>query len=98
MKLELKSPIKQIGEYPVTRPIRLKHFPLVVFIFLVIWTVLVTIINFAVYGYEYIPLTSTDFNNTQRLWYEKFVPSKGSKYVPYTWKCDGSIIKVNEGM
>jgi hypothetical protein len=98
MRQGLKSPIKQISEYPVTRPIHLKYFPLILFLFLVIWTVLVTIINFAVYGYENIPLTSTNFNNAERLWYEKFVPSRGSKYVPTTWKCDGSIIKVNEGM
>jgi hypothetical protein len=62
-----------------------------------LYIVIVTLITVAGAGYEYIPHTDTQFNRTISLWYDVLVPHKVSKFAPDTWKCDPSVINVNEG-
>ena len=45
-------------------------------------------------GYELVPVTSSSYEDSNTLWYEKFYPSA---WIPPTWECEGSIIKLMEG-
>lgn len=82
-------------EYPITRPIALGFW----FNFFVIlggvgWITVVTIINVAAVGYELVPFTSTNFNASTTLWYERFTPMMS--WFPQGRTCEGSIIKIGE--
>jgi hypothetical protein len=82
-------------EYPITRPFTFRYFTKAVLVLQVIWLIFITFINIVAVGYETVSITSTTFNSTTRLWYEKFVPtfwlSQSSR------SCDGSVIPLNGG-
>ena len=87
-------------EYPITRSFRFSRFQKsVVYLFMLCWTIVVTVINVAAVGYELVPTSSPFFATTYHLWYEKFRPKIGT--VPILqWPsrtCDPSIIKLGEG-
>jgi len=42
--------------------------------------IIITIINVATVGYNPISYTSTDCNATHTLWYDRFIPGRGSSY------------------
>ena len=85
-------------EYSVTRPIALNRWQTITIMATgLLWVVFVTLLNFAATGYELVPLTSTNFNSTYGLWYERFV-SPQTGWLPRSWNCQGSIIKQNEGL
>src|SRR5277367_5314128 len=83
-------------DYGVTRT---AIFPLwsalIIIVLGVAWVAIVTIVNVAAVGYELVSVTSTDFNASYSLWYERFIPQS---YKPMTRTCDGSIIQISEGI
>jgi hypothetical protein len=82
-------------EYPVTRLV--KPGPRVtvgMVLAAVTWIVVVTLINVPAAGYELARVSSTDFNNITRNWYEKLVPGSDG-IIPSCWTCLPSVIKVN---
>jgi hypothetical protein len=83
-------------EYPVTRPITLCRFwKCVLVLGAIIWVTLITLVNVAAVGYELVPVTSSVFNSSAVLWYERFMPI--SSWIPKSRTCEWSIIKVLEG-
>jgi hypothetical protein len=83
-------------DYPVTRPVILSRWATMSIIATyMVWMVIVTLINVAAVGYELVTLQSPNFNNTDQNWYEKIMPSKS--WIPATWACSPSVIKLNEG-
>ena len=84
-------------DYGVTRHASFRPLSVLIIIVLgVAWVALVTIVNVAAVGYELVSVTSTDFNASYSLWYERFIPRQSWK--PMTRTCDGSIIQINEGI
>ena len=91
-------PMRSLFEYPVTRPVTVPYFPTVVLLLGTLWITLVTLINLVAVGYEYVSTVSTSFNSTNPLWYDRFVPSSSRpSFALDSRKCDGSLIKLNEG-
>ena len=87
---------KNFLQYSLTRPVALGiWFNLVVVLFITGWTALITLVNVASVAYELVPKTSTQYNASYHLFYEKFIPS--SSWLPNTRTCDSSIIKLTEG-
>jgi hypothetical protein len=86
-------------DYPVTRDVKSPYFRVLYALFALGYIAVITVINIYAVGYEPTPTNSYDFNNTQhiKLWYERFVPPKIRDSFPETWKCQPSIIKVNNG-
>ena len=81
-------------EYPITRPIPLSRGSLTLIIISGLAFVgLVTVINVVAVGYEYVTITSTDYDPTAKLWYEKFM---AKSWTPHTKTCQPTIIKLNE--
>ena len=64
--------------YSVDRPIRF-HWRVVFILsfFVALWAVLISLINVAAQGYETLNIITSDFNGTNRLWYDDFIPSFG---------------------
>ena len=87
---------KTLLEYPITRPVVLGiWFNALVVLFMIGWTAIITLVSVASVAYELVPVTSTQYNSTYNLFYEKFIPS--SSWLPETRTCDSSIIKLTEG-
>lgn len=81
-------------EYPVTRPIPLSRVTLALIIIGGLAFVgIVTVINVVAVGYELVSITSTDYDSSSSLWYEKFMPKS---WTPQTKTCQPTIIKLNE--
>jgi len=62
-------------DYPVTKPV---HLPwknnLLLAVLFVIYAVITTLLNVAAVAYEAVPITTTSFNTSHTLWYERLVP------------------------
>jgi len=85
-----------ILEYALTRPVVLSRWVTVSIVAAwVFWSIFVTLVNIVAVGYESVTISSTNFNNTDRNWYEKIIPS--TSLIPESWNCSYSVIKVNEG-
>ena len=81
-------------EYPVTRPIPLSRGSLVLVILGALsFVAIVTVINVVAVGYELVAITTTDYNSSTPLWYEKFMPKS---WTPQTKTCQPTVIKLNE--
>jgi hypothetical protein len=65
-------------EYPLTMPITLPHFTLVICILGVFWTTLITILNVAAVGYDVVSVYSSSFNSSTSHGTRNLVPSVGS--------------------
>ena len=88
---------KSLLEYPITRPVSLGLcFNVTIIVLGIAWVTLITVFNVAAAAYESIPITSTQFNASYTLWYERFIPI--SSWVPPARKCNGSLISLNEGV
>lgn len=88
-----------ILEYPVTREVNIRFLKIAFYPLAVIYIGIITVINIYAVGYEPMAQNSFDFNNTAgiSLWYERFIPNAVQDNFPETWKCDPSVIKVNDG-
>lgn len=64
-------------EYPVTRPFTLRYFNVILLTLGLIWAVFVTLFNVASVAYISIPTTSSQYNFTDTLWYERMFPRTG---------------------
>lgn len=84
-----------IFQYPVTRQFTLPHFTLGVIILGLLWTTFITIINFAVVGYDTVSLASSSFNSSDNYWYEKL--PLASSWFPKSWTCSPSSIQRGQG-
>jgi hypothetical protein len=102
LSFQLVSDSRRMGvhrswlEYPVTQPFTLPYLTSTLIIAGVLWSSFVTLITFATVGYESIVIQSSSFNETDRLWYEKFLPS--SQWTPGSKICDVSYIKNTDGI
>jgi hypothetical protein len=83
-------------EYPLTRPFTLRYLSLSLITFGLIWTCLVTLISVATVGYETVVIQSTEFNESNILWYEKLFPD--SQWTPQSRVCQPSQINTNNGI
>lgn len=86
-------------DYPVTRQANIPYFRAIYALLALVYIGGITVMNIYAVGYEPTQTNSYDFNNTQlvKLWYEKFIPHKIRDSFPDTWKCQPSIIDVNNG-
>ena len=76
-------------EYALTRPVVLSRWVTVsIVVAWVVWSIFVTLVNIVAVGYESVITSSTDFNNTDRNWYEKIIPS--TSLIPESWNCSYS--------
>ena len=80
--------------YPVTHPVNVPHFSLILFVLGWIWLTGITLFNIVALGYENVTITSTSFTADIRFWYDKFIPARAAKYLPENWNCNGSNIKL----
>lgn len=80
--------------YTITQPIKNRRFQVVATFLLVIWIILATMINIPAVGYEDVPSFSPSYNDTNVLWYEKFIPSR---WRPQTRTCQPTIIELGDG-
>jgi len=69
-----------VFNYSISRPITPIWFTPTVIVLGLIFVIVSTLINVASVGYNPISYTSTDFNGTHALWYDKFIPGRGSSY------------------
>jgi len=57
------------------------------------WALLITLINVAAQGYETVTILTTDFNGTNRIWYDSFIPpSLRSRHR----NCTAATLKLDE--
>ncbi|KAJ6536160.1 hypothetical protein B0H19DRAFT_1003939 [Mycena capillaripes] len=61
-------------EYPITRTFPGRVFSSVTIIVAMVVLVILTVLNVALAGYETVTHFDSDFNVTQRLWYDRFIP------------------------
>lgn len=81
-------------EYPVTQSLKLRRSTIIlIFVFGVLFTAIVTIISVVTVSYELVPMTSTSFNSTRTFWYDKLIPHR---WRPPGQTCSAAIIKVGE--
>jgi len=80
-------------KYSISRPITQSWFTPTILILGAIYVVAITLVNVATVGYDSIAYTSTDFNGTHNLWFDIFVPSRGSFYDHR--KCDATTLALN---
>jgi hypothetical protein len=86
---------KSLLAYPVTRDVKFGLCSNILIVLLGLsWVTVVTVINVAAVGYELVPTTTTKYNASYSLWYERFTPKS---WIPQTRHCDSSIIKIGEG-
>lgn len=80
--------------HPVQREFEVPWLtPILLFVGL-IYIIIITLVNVVAQGYETIVYTSTDYNATHGLWYDKFVPSKGRNYSHRS--CENGLIRLND--
>jgi len=81
-------------EYPITRTFS-SRFTWTVIVLQILLLVVITLINVFAVGHETVSATSTSFNSTTNLWYEKFLsnfwPSQSSR------SCDSAVIPFGGG-
>lgn len=84
-------------EYPMTRPVHMQRNCTLLLVLLgAIYVTVITLLNIAAVAYELVPVTTTSYNGSNTLWYERVFPSSTS-WVPPSRKCDGSVIRFLEG-
>jgi hypothetical protein len=83
-------------DYPVTRPIDLSRWKLVVLLsFALLFAILITIFNIAATAYEPVSVPSTYFNNNVTLWYQRLIPSS---WISPTWSCTPATLNLNDSI
>ena len=83
-------------EYPVTRPISLGRWSTtLISVVATLFVTIITLVNVIAVGYELVPFSSTSFNDTNHLWYAKFVPAE---WGPESRNCESITIKIGERM
>ena len=81
-------------DYPTTRQFTSRYFAPVVFVSLMVWLLIITVVNIVAVAYETVPFTDLKYNSSERLWYEKVVPTF---WLPPTRQCEPSLIPVGGG-
>jgi len=82
-------------DYPLTRPVTLRHFNLYILVLGSIYAIIITLLNIIVVGYESIATTSSNYNGSYSLWYEHLLPM--TPLLPISWNCSATSISVNDG-
>ena len=80
--------------YAVTRDVETPYLSLVVYILGILFVVFITIVAVITSAYEYTPVLSSSFNQTQAIWYDFL----DTKWLPAPRTCQGSLMKVGEGI
>src|SRR5277367_1866214 len=80
--------------YSIDRPI---GFPLKIALllafFVALWAVVISLINVAAQGYETLTIITSDFNGTNRIWFDDFIPrSERSRHR----NCTPAILKLDQ--
>jgi len=78
-------------EYPLTRPVLLRHFNIVVLVLGIVYVVFITLFNIIAVGYDSNPTLEPSHNTSLRLWYS-FLP-----LTPPERTCEPSTVKISEG-
>ena len=95
----LKSCIQ--STYSPSRQVHLSTWILaLIYALLLMWIAVVTIASIAAVGYELVPVSANQFLSPNGLWYEKFIPkaSKSQFNIPESRSCEGSFVKLGEGI
>ena len=79
-------------QYPITRPITLRHFKPTFLGLGVVFVTFITVVNVVAVGYENKPVISVAYNRTDTNWYEHLMGGFRKH-----WNCSASTIKVTEG-
>lgn len=80
--------------YSVTRDFEYRYFTHVTIVLGIIWLAFITTVNVIAVAYEVLPFTTTSFNDTVVLWYEKLIPGS---FRPASRSCASSVIPVRTG-
>ena len=80
--------------HPVQREFEIKWLTPILLSLGFIYVIVITLVNVVAVGYEPLVYSSTDYNGTHGLWYDKFVPSKGRNYSHR--QCDNGLIRLND--
>lgn len=83
----------QLFQHPVTRNFDWRYFNHIAIVFGTIWLAFITVVAVIAQAYELIQFTTTSYNETYVLWYEKV--TLPSWRPPST--CYGSIIPLGTG-
>jgi hypothetical protein len=81
-------------EYPVTRPFTLPYLNVVLLVLGIIWALFVTLFNVAAVAYLETSITSSQYNLTETLWYERMFPMTG--WFDPSRQCSPNIIHPND--
>jgi hypothetical protein len=76
---------------PVQRQVTVKWLTPILIIGGLLYVLVLTLINVVAVGYETIVFTSTDYNETHSLWYDRFAPWSGNHR-----QCNAALIKLND--
>jgi hypothetical protein len=84
-----------VFEYPVTRPFTIPYLTPFVLGTGIIYITFITLFAVITVGYEYVAVPSVSYNLTLSTWYD-FLPQ--TSWTPLPRSCQGSVIKVGEGI
>jgi len=77
--------------YPVQREITVKYLTPVLIVVGLLYVIVITLINVIAVGYDTIVYTSTSYNETHSLWYDKLTP-----WMVNHRQCDSVAIRLND--
>jgi hypothetical protein len=93
--MKLERPLNWTFDYTVTRSVKPGGvFTPIALALGAVWIVVVTMVNIAAVGYEVVPFTTTIYNSTTSLWYERILPTS---WRHQSVSCDGSLLQLNQG-
>ncbi|KAF6759926.1 hypothetical protein DFP72DRAFT_1063659 [Ephemerocybe angulata] len=84
-------------EYPITRPFDSPWFSVVAYTVGLITIVILSVVNVALVGYDPVSVFRSDFNSTERYWFDKFTPSFASRSQPGK-QCDAHVFNVGDSL
>ncbi|KAF5342124.1 hypothetical protein D9611_001464 [Ephemerocybe angulata] len=84
-------------EYPITRPFDSPWFSVVAYTVGLITIVILSVANVALVGYDPVSVFRSDFNSTERYWFDKLTPSFASRSQPGK-QCDAHVFNVGDSL
>src|SRR5438552_11658268 len=86
----------ELFEYNVRRKFESPRFTVMLLICGTVWITFITVLSLATVGYESKTVSTTDFNGTNKLWYDRILIR--TPWIAESKQCQSSIIKLEEGM
>jgi hypothetical protein len=83
-----------IFSYAISRPVTMPWFTQIMLSLGFVYVIIITLINVVSVGYDTVTYSSTDFNGTHGLWYDKFIPNRGPDYSHRS--CVSALLTLND--